>query len=179
MNVLSRTQNEGNARKERMNQRIMKQYEDAIKKHRAGKPVDFDELPTPPGELEGCLFVSGHLENWGATDSSQLFLPGNKSLIQNIGVVYLFPAPTPVRISASLEQIRVQIKRKILIIHNHFCLLRFCPHSCWVQCPFPWWTGCGYRRPHNTCPQSRQAAGRGSTTTTHCSCPEASSPATH
>ncbi|XP_063849873.1 coiled-coil and C2 domain-containing protein 1-like isoform X3 [Scylla paramamosain] len=40
---------EENARKERMNQRIMKQYEDAIKKHKAGKPVDFDELPTPPG----------------------------------------------------------------------------------------------------------------------------------
>ncbi|XP_045138932.1 coiled-coil and C2 domain-containing protein 1-like [Portunus trituberculatus] len=40
---------EENARKERMNQRIMKQYEDAIKKHKAGKPVDFDELPSPPG----------------------------------------------------------------------------------------------------------------------------------
>ncbi|XP_045616529.2 coiled-coil and C2 domain-containing protein 1-like [Procambarus clarkii] len=40
---------EENARKERMNQRIMKQYEDAIKKHKARKPVDFDELPTPPG----------------------------------------------------------------------------------------------------------------------------------
>ncbi|XP_042223927.1 coiled-coil and C2 domain-containing protein 1-like [Homarus americanus] len=42
---------EENARKERMNQRIMKQYEDAIKKHKVGKPVDFDELPTPPGFL--------------------------------------------------------------------------------------------------------------------------------
>ncbi|XP_071535214.1 coiled-coil and C2 domain-containing protein 1-like isoform X1 [Panulirus ornatus] len=40
---------EENSRKERMNQRIMKQYQDAIKKHKAGKPVDFDELPTPPG----------------------------------------------------------------------------------------------------------------------------------
>lgn len=45
-------QSEENARKERMNQRIMKQYEDAIKKHKAGKPVDFDELPTPPGMSE-------------------------------------------------------------------------------------------------------------------------------
>lgn len=29
--------------------RIVKQYEDAIKKHKSGKPVPFDELPTPPG----------------------------------------------------------------------------------------------------------------------------------
>ncbi|KAK8730359.1 hypothetical protein OTU49_007979 [Cherax quadricarinatus] len=40
---------EENSRKERMNQRIIKQYEDAIKKHKTGKPVVFDELPTPPG----------------------------------------------------------------------------------------------------------------------------------
>ncbi|KAK7067045.1 Coiled-coil and C2 domain-containing protein 1A [Halocaridina rubra] len=44
-----KAKNEENARKERMNQRIMKQYQDAIKMHKAGKPVDFDELPTPPG----------------------------------------------------------------------------------------------------------------------------------
>lgn len=44
-----KAKSEENARKERMNQRIMKQYEDAIKKHKAGKPVDFDELPSPPG----------------------------------------------------------------------------------------------------------------------------------
>ena len=43
-------QGEENARKERMNQRIMKQYEDAIKKHKAGKPVDYEDLPTPPGK---------------------------------------------------------------------------------------------------------------------------------
>lgn len=44
-----KARSEENARKERMNQRIMKQYQDAIKLHKAGKPVDFDELPTPPG----------------------------------------------------------------------------------------------------------------------------------
>ena len=32
-----------------MNGRIIKQYEDAIKAHKAGKSFDFDELPTPPG----------------------------------------------------------------------------------------------------------------------------------
>ncbi|XP_037775379.1 coiled-coil and C2 domain-containing protein 1-like isoform X3 [Penaeus monodon] len=44
-----KAKNEGNARKERMNQRIMKQFQDAIKCHKAGKPVPFDELPCPPG----------------------------------------------------------------------------------------------------------------------------------
>jgi coiled-coil and C2 domain-containing protein 1 len=29
--------------------RIIKQYQDAIKMHRAGKPFDAEELPTPPG----------------------------------------------------------------------------------------------------------------------------------
>ena len=28
---------------------IMQQYQDSIKNHKAGKPVAFDELPTPPG----------------------------------------------------------------------------------------------------------------------------------
>ena len=27
----------------------MQQYQDSIKNHKAGKPVAFDELPTPPG----------------------------------------------------------------------------------------------------------------------------------
>lgn len=42
-------QQEGNGSKARRMGRIQKQYEDAIKAHRAGKPIDFDELPTPPG----------------------------------------------------------------------------------------------------------------------------------
>ncbi|XP_055705411.1 coiled-coil and C2 domain-containing protein 1-like isoform X2 [Phlebotomus papatasi] len=40
---------EGNSSKARRFGRIVKQYEDAMKLHRAGKPVPFDELPTPPG----------------------------------------------------------------------------------------------------------------------------------
>lgn len=27
----------------------MQQYQDAIKNHKAGRPVEFEELPTPPG----------------------------------------------------------------------------------------------------------------------------------
>lgn len=40
---------EGNSSKARRFGRIVKQYEDAVKLHKAGKPVPFDELPTPPG----------------------------------------------------------------------------------------------------------------------------------
>uniref|UniRef100_A0A182SBD0 Coiled-coil and C2 domain-containing protein 1-like n=1 Tax=Anopheles maculatus TaxID=74869 RepID=A0A182SBD0_9DIPT len=40
---------EGNSSKARRIGRIVKQYQDAIKMHKAGKPIPIDELPTPPG----------------------------------------------------------------------------------------------------------------------------------
>lgn len=40
---------EGNDRRARQNGRIVKQYSDAIKAHKGGRSVAFDELPTPPG----------------------------------------------------------------------------------------------------------------------------------
>ncbi|XP_037810961.1 coiled-coil and C2 domain-containing protein 1-like isoform X2 [Lucilia sericata] len=40
---------EGNASKARRFGRIVKQYEDAIKAYKAGRPVAYDELPVPPG----------------------------------------------------------------------------------------------------------------------------------
>ncbi|XP_054914223.1 coiled-coil and C2 domain-containing protein 1B [Poeciliopsis prolifica] len=39
----------GDDRKARMHDRIAKQYQSAIRAHKAGKPVDFNELPVPPG----------------------------------------------------------------------------------------------------------------------------------
>ncbi|KAM5321199.1 coiled-coil and C2 domain-containing protein 1B isoform 1-T2 [Glossophaga mutica] len=39
----------GDERKARMHERIAKQYQDAIRAHRAGRKVDFAELPVPPG----------------------------------------------------------------------------------------------------------------------------------
>uniref|UniRef100_A0A3B4Z2T5 Coiled-coil and C2 domain-containing protein 1B n=1 Tax=Seriola lalandi dorsalis TaxID=1841481 RepID=A0A3B4Z2T5_SERLL len=39
----------GDDRKARMHDRIAKQYQSAIRAHKAGKAVDFDELPVPPG----------------------------------------------------------------------------------------------------------------------------------
>lgn len=40
---------DGKSAKVRMYGRLCKQFEDAVKKHERGKPVDIDELPTPPG----------------------------------------------------------------------------------------------------------------------------------
>uniref|UniRef100_A0A3Q2DKJ7 Coiled-coil and C2 domain-containing protein 1B n=1 Tax=Cyprinodon variegatus TaxID=28743 RepID=A0A3Q2DKJ7_CYPVA len=39
----------GDDRKARMHQRIMKQYQDAIRAHNAGRPVNLSDLPIPPG----------------------------------------------------------------------------------------------------------------------------------
>ncbi|XP_041849243.1 coiled-coil and C2 domain-containing protein 1B isoform X3 [Melanotaenia boesemani] len=39
----------GDDRKARMHDRIAKQYQSAIRTHKAGKSVNFDELPVPPG----------------------------------------------------------------------------------------------------------------------------------
>ncbi|MBN3298596.1 C2D1B protein, partial [Amia calva] len=39
----------GDDRKARMHDRIAKQYQSAIRTHKAGRPVNFDELPIPPG----------------------------------------------------------------------------------------------------------------------------------
>ncbi|XP_076812030.1 coiled-coil and C2 domain-containing protein 1-like isoform X1 [Clavelina lepadiformis] len=40
---------EGSSGKSRRMGRIAKQYKDAIRNHKAGRPVNFDELPVPPG----------------------------------------------------------------------------------------------------------------------------------
>ncbi|VEN43146.1 unnamed protein product [Callosobruchus maculatus] len=45
----SQAKEEGNSSKARRFGRIVKQYEQAIKQHKAGKPIAVDELPTPPG----------------------------------------------------------------------------------------------------------------------------------
>ncbi|KAL1004904.1 hypothetical protein UPYG_G00052030 [Umbra pygmaea] len=39
----------GDDRKARMHQRIIKQYQDAIKAHKSGQPVNLADLPVPPG----------------------------------------------------------------------------------------------------------------------------------
>ncbi|EDO41324.1 predicted protein [Nematostella vectensis] len=63
----NKAKEEGNSSKARRMGRIVKQYEDAIKCHKAGKPVDYEELPAPPGFAP--IPVPGH---GGAAASSQV-----------------------------------------------------------------------------------------------------------
>ncbi|NXX74549.1 C2D1B protein, partial [Urocolius indicus] len=51
----------GDERKGRMHERIAKQYQDAIRAHKAGRKVDFSELPVPPGfpPLPGVAATDG------------------------------------------------------------------------------------------------------------------------
>lgn len=61
---------EGNSSKARRIGRIVKQYETAIKLHRAGKPIPLDELPTPPGMYyKHIMFVSCYVDNQNYTSS--------------------------------------------------------------------------------------------------------------
>ncbi|XP_051867955.1 coiled-coil and C2 domain-containing protein 1B isoform X2 [Pristis pectinata] len=60
----------GNDRKARMHERIAKQYQDAIRAHKAGRKVDFGDLPVPPGfpaipgvgGTSGDIGISGTLQ---------------------------------------------------------------------------------------------------------------------
>uniref|UniRef100_A0AAY3ZWV4 Coiled-coil and C2 domain-containing protein 1B n=1 Tax=Denticeps clupeoides TaxID=299321 RepID=A0AAY3ZWV4_9TELE len=47
--VAEGSKTKGDDRKFRMHQRIVKQYQDAIRAHKAGRPVNLAELPVPPG----------------------------------------------------------------------------------------------------------------------------------
>ncbi|XP_077185923.1 coiled-coil and C2 domain-containing protein 1A [Paroedura picta] len=51
----------GDDRKARMHERIVKQYQEAIKAHKAGKAVEFADLPVPPGfpPIQGMEAASG------------------------------------------------------------------------------------------------------------------------
>ena len=70
---------EGNAGKARRFGRIVKQYEDAIASYKAGRPVQYDELPVPPGfgplPLETTTSSSSPTENESVRSSSPNKLP--------------------------------------------------------------------------------------------------------
>ncbi|XP_067170766.1 coiled-coil and C2 domain-containing protein 1A [Apteryx mantelli] len=57
----AQAKSKGDDRKARMHERIVKQYQDAIRAHKAGKTVDFSELPVPPGfqPIQGVEAPSG------------------------------------------------------------------------------------------------------------------------
>ncbi|KGL73529.1 Coiled-coil and C2 domain-containing protein 1A, partial [Tinamus guttatus] len=62
----------GDDRKARMHERIVKQYQEAIRAHKAGKPVDFSELPVPPGfqPIQGVETPAGDRSLAGVLESA-------------------------------------------------------------------------------------------------------------
>ncbi|EOA95916.1 Coiled-coil and C2 domain-containing protein 1B, partial [Anas platyrhynchos] len=69
----------GDDRKARMHERIAKQYQDAIRAHKAGRKVNFSELPVPPGfpplpgvaATDGGSTIAAVLENAGQLASME------------------------------------------------------------------------------------------------------------
>uniref|UniRef100_A0A8C3B8P5 Coiled-coil and C2 domain-containing protein 1B n=1 Tax=Cairina moschata TaxID=8855 RepID=A0A8C3B8P5_CAIMO len=69
----------GDDRKARMHERIAKQYQDAIRAHKAGRKVNFSELPVPPGfpplpgvaATDGSSTIAAVLENAGQLASME------------------------------------------------------------------------------------------------------------
>ncbi|XP_053152435.1 coiled-coil and C2 domain-containing protein 1A isoform X2 [Hemicordylus capensis] len=57
----AQAKSKGDDRKARMHERIVKQYQEAIRAHKAGKPVQFVDLPVPPGfpPIQGMESSSG------------------------------------------------------------------------------------------------------------------------
>uniref|UniRef100_A0A3B4ASX5 Coiled-coil and C2 domain-containing protein 1B n=1 Tax=Periophthalmus magnuspinnatus TaxID=409849 RepID=A0A3B4ASX5_9GOBI len=54
----------GDDRKARMHQRIVKQYQDAIKTQKAGRPVNLSDLPMPPGKFK-CMGFCQQFTEYG------------------------------------------------------------------------------------------------------------------
>lgn len=63
---------DGNDRKARMYERIVKQYQDAIRAQKAGRKVDFGDLPIPPGfpAIPGVGGTSGELDIAGTLQAA-------------------------------------------------------------------------------------------------------------
>ncbi|XP_066563858.1 coiled-coil and C2 domain-containing protein 1A [Amia ocellicauda] len=62
----------GDDRKARMHQRIIKQYQDAIRANKAGRPVNLSELPVPPGcpPLQGSEARDGQQSIMGVLETA-------------------------------------------------------------------------------------------------------------
>ncbi|XP_055598527.1 coiled-coil and C2 domain-containing protein 1-like isoform X1 [Uranotaenia lowii] len=83
---------EGNASKSRRIGRIVKQYADAIKLHKAGKPIPIDELPTPPGY--GPIPVEGTEGKPKPSESSPRPTPSANAVSPSVPVPSAVPGPS-------------------------------------------------------------------------------------
>ncbi|KAL5022471.1 hypothetical protein ScPMuIL_001626 [Solemya velum] len=88
----------GESGKARRMGRIVKQYQDAIKFHKAGKSIDYDELPTPPGFAPIPVRAQGpsaphQSSSGGATGTASHMSPGAVSSHSSTSSQSLSPSP--------------------------------------------------------------------------------------
>ncbi|KAM8987296.1 coiled-coil and C2 domain-containing protein 1A [Ara ararauna] len=87
----------GDARKARMHERIVKQYQEAIRAHAAGKAVDLSDLPVPPGFEPIQGMDAGGEQSVAAVLEQALRLVGQEDREEEDGAE---EAPIPARIPA-------------------------------------------------------------------------------
>ncbi|XP_052655704.1 LOW QUALITY PROTEIN: coiled-coil and C2 domain-containing protein 1A [Harpia harpyja] len=114
----AQAKSKGDDRKARMHERIVKQYQDAIRAHKAGKTVDFLELPVPPGfqPIQGMETPSGDQSIAGVLETAMKLASqevheeedGAEKAKPPLMPSLLFPAqpaasPAPVRAAAASQ----------------------------------------------------------------------------
>ncbi|XP_074670140.1 coiled-coil and C2 domain-containing protein 1A [Strix aluco] len=103
----AQAKSKGDDRKARMHERIVKQYQDAIRAHKAGKTVDFSELPVPPGfqPIQGTETPSGEQSIAGVLEAA-MKLAGQDVPEEEDGTEEAKPAarPAPARAAATTPQ---------------------------------------------------------------------------
>ncbi|XP_074786230.1 coiled-coil and C2 domain-containing protein 1A isoform X2 [Athene noctua] len=103
----AQAKSKGDDRKARMHERIVKQYQDAIRAHKAGKTVDFSELPVPPGfqPIQGTETPSGEQSIAGVLEAA-MKLAGQDVPEEEDGAEEAKPAarPAPARAATATPQ---------------------------------------------------------------------------
>ncbi|KAM6188608.1 coiled-coil and C2 domain-containing protein 1A isoform 2-T2 [Sarcoramphus papa] len=102
----AQAKSKGDDRKARMHERIVKQYQDAIRAHKAGKTVDFSELPVPPGfqPIQGAETPSGDQSIAGVLETA-MKLASQEVHEEEDGTEEAKPAarPAPARAAAASQ----------------------------------------------------------------------------
>ncbi|KAM9612377.1 coiled-coil and C2 domain-containing protein 1A isoform 2-T2 [Morphnus guianensis] len=102
----AQAKSKGDDRKARMHERIVKQYQDAIRAHKAGKTVDFSELPVPPGfqPIQGTETPSGDQSIAGVLETA-MKLASQEVHEEDDGAEKAKPAtsPAPARAAAASQ----------------------------------------------------------------------------
>ncbi|XP_053907758.1 coiled-coil and C2 domain-containing protein 1A isoform X2 [Cuculus canorus] len=101
----AQAKSKGDDRKARMHERIVKQYQDAIRAHKAGKAVDFSELPVPPGfpPIQGAETPSGDRSIAGVLETAMKLVSQEDREEENGGTEEAKPSARPAQAPAASQ----------------------------------------------------------------------------